>query len=283
MIYVAQAIDQFVSTNAINPTVAYSGLTTYAVGEEARIGTIVYKSTIADNLDSYPPENLEETWIDWDVANDYAMLDPLEETATNWTGDGIVVFARGSMDTIGIGKFNSTQITIEYLDAIDTVLETETYNFSYYTNMYDPYTYGYGGFEFDSSQVVYKTIQRIGVNIRVTFSNSGNANYCGFLIAGYAQNMGDTLNKVQFRDIKYGKRLASESKFNTIMDKNQLMNNLSKAKQNINNSLMFVIDPSESSSHNNMVVLGKIKDYSGVGELASKNEMSWTIEQEIRK
>ena len=86
-----------------------------------------------------------------------------------------------------------------------------------------------------------------------------------------------------FTNVRYGKRLAREASFETIMQKNKLMYNLEKANTNSDEILGFVIDPSTDSAHNNMVIIGKLTDFSGVGENNSKNKMSFKIEQNIRK
>jgi len=67
------------------------------------------------------------------------------------------------------------------------------------------------------------------------------------------------------------------------MDKKELMFNLAKADANDNEVMAFVIDPSETSSHNNIVIIGMFKEHSGTAENMSKNIMQFQIEQNIRK
>ena len=278
-------IESFLETTAINPTTAYTVGESVVVGDERRYENYVYKATADFTTSGYPNDmnNLYVKWVEWNPANDYAMLDYYRETVTNFTGDGYVIFERGVTESLTIGEFNATKITIEYLDDLDTVLDTEIYDFNALLNKYDPYTYIYGEFELDTTSVIYTSIKRKGTKIKVSFENSyGADNYCGLFSAGISIDMGKTLDKVSFSVVEYGTKIANQASFNTIVEKSKLMYTLEKANISFNDIVVFIIDESELTSHNNMVVLGKLKVYSGVGENSEKNSLSWTIEQNIR-
>lgn len=289
MIAIKNRIEQFIYTNAINPTIPYNPTLTYSVAEEARFENYVYKSVQDNNLGNDPLTTLNISWILWNPANDYAMLDYYRETATNFPDgeDGVVIFERTSYyDSLLIGEFNANEITIEYLDDTNTVIDandTETYSFSPYANKYNPYWYIYGAFEYDKTRIMYQRIKRIGTRVRITFKGGAGNNYCGLLFAGNSVDFGETLDEVNLSSVEYGKLLAREVNFSTIMDKSNLMKNLEQTKESSNDIFAFVIDPSENTSHNNIVVIGKIKNHSGVARIASKNIMNFTIEQNIRK
>lgn len=288
MIAIDNDLTEFISTNATNPTPAYSDTTTYSVGDVARFQNYVYKSAQDNNIGNNPLETLNISWIEWDPANDYAMLDYYRETITKFPSDtdGVVIFERGYKDTILIGQFNSETITIEYLDDTNTVIDandTEVYTFGTIMSKYDIYTYIYGEFSYDETQVLYKPIKRVGTRVRVTFSRGFNENHCGIFFAGNAIDFGTTLNQVNLGGVKYGKVEARKADFQTDVKRGELMQKLEQSRVASNNIYAFVIDPSETSSHNNIVIIGRLDVYSGTAEKADKNLMSFSIEQNVRK
>ena len=278
-------IETFLETTAINPTTIYTIGELVSVGDERRYENYVYKATYDHTTSGYPNDmgNLYVKWVEWNPANDYAMLDYYRDTVTNFNGNGYVIFERGSKTSLTIGEFNATKITIEYLDLFNNILDTDEYSFDAFLNKYDPYTYIYGEFYQDTTSVIYQAVKRLGSKIKVSFENSyGANNYCGLFSAGSSIDMGKTLDKVNFSVVEYGTKIANQANFNTIVDKNKLMYTMEKAKISFNDILVFIIDESELSFHNNMIILGKLKVYSGVGENLGKNSLSWTIEQNIR-
>jgi len=285
MIFVQQLIDEFTLTNATNPTAAYDEATTYGIGDEVRVNSTIYKSTLDDNLGNNPLNNLDGYWLEWGVANDYAMLDLEEDTITEFTADGIVEFLRSGIDTIGIGNFKASTITIDYLDDLDVIIpgETETYTFTSHGNVWDIWSYIYGGFTDITTETVFAPIKRIGNKIRVTFAKSGNATYCGYMIAGISQDMGKTLDNVVFPFRKIGTQVVSEASFNTIVNKGDLMRKSKEAKLLVNEAMMFVVDTSENTSHNNIIILGKITKCESSAQQQEDNSISWTIQKFIQE
>lgn len=279
MLLVTNDIDSFLTSNALNIVAKYDETNPYIVADLARESSRIYKSIINPNLDNYPPNNVNKFWIDWEASNEYAMLDLYEATLTNFAVDGIVTFNRGTKEVIAIGNFNAREITVEYLDDLDAVLDTETYLFPHLGKRIDDYSYIYADFEKSTSQAVYRPLQRLGTKIRVTLKAGGLSTYCGFLVAGKAIDMGKTLDKVNFKSSTVGydkKRVAS---FNTMVKKTELIPTLDLGDEYHEVPMLFVIDPSENSSHQNMVTIAKITQHSGDGENMEVNTISWEITQ----
>ncbi|NOQ31784.1 MAG: hypothetical protein GQ570_11740 [Helicobacteraceae bacterium] len=279
MILINQDIDSFLTSNAENIITEYSSLTTYLTAEEAREESRIYKSISDSNLDNYPPDNIDKFWMDWEASNEYAMLDLFEDTNTTFTANGIVTFSRDTKEVIAIGKFNANQITIEYLSDVDAVLDTETYDFPYLGARIDAYSYIYADFETSTSEALYKPLQRLGTKIRVTFLRSGLDNYCGFLVAGKSDDMGKTLDNVNFTNRIIGFNSRRVANFNTIVAKTSLIPTIDKGELYKDIPLLFVIDPSENSSHANMVTIAKITKCDGVGSNNGLNTISWELTQ----
>lgn len=259
--------------------------TAYLVDTMVRVGNYHYKSlygTLAlPNINKAPLTSLGTAWFKYEVSNIYACLDEYSDTKTSWTASGIAEFARGSKEVLGIGNFTATEVKVEYLDALSVVLDTETYAFSNNGYVFDEWDYGYAGFSTSFSRVIYYPLLRKGVTIRVTFSKGGLSTDCGFMIAGKAVSMGSTLDKVNFPDKRIGTRTVSVADFDTIVPKKDVMRKIAEAKVLIDEPMMFIIDESTTSEHQNIAILGKITQCSGSASGDELNSISWQIEQTI--
>lgn len=287
MIYVKQLIDGFTYSNIVETVQAFNPVTPYLVGDKARVGSYHYISTYGTealpNLGKEPLSNLGLAWIklENEPSNTYACLDPYEETKTTWTADGILEFERGAKNTLGIGNFKATQVQIEYLDAIGTILDTQIFKYSINTQVFDIISYIYAPVATSVDKMIYLPLKLKGTKIRVTFSSGGGTTDCGFMIAGISIYMGDTLDVVDFPFTQIGSKTQEVANFNTSLDKNIVLLKAKEAKKLINETLMFIIDESESSSHQSMTIIGKIKQCNPSAEVRTKNEISWQIEQTI--
>ena len=285
MIYIKQAIDNFTYSNIVSTVSEYSPTTNYLLGDMVRVGSYNYKSlygTVAlPNVGKDPLSNLGTAWFEYEVSNQYAMLDMFSETRTYWTDNGIVEFLRGNKDTLIIGNFTASLVTVEYLNVLDVVIDTKIYTYSNNGGRNSPWTYYITPFSDSNNNVIYLPILRKGVKIRVTFSKDGNATNCGYLHAGRAIFMGKTLEDVSFQNKKIGNRNARVADFQTTLDKVSLMGKSDTASLLIDVPMAFIIDESENSSHQNMVILGKITKCDSNANNFEKNRISWQIEQNI--
>ena len=287
MIYVKQLIDTFTYSNITETVQAFNPATPYLVGDKARVGSYHYISTYGTealpNLGKEPLSNLGLAWIklENEPSNTYACLDPYEETKTTWEADGILEFERGGKNTLGIGNFTATQVKIEYINASNEVIDTQIFNYSIDTQVFDIISYIYAPVSTSVDKMIYLQLKLKGAKIRITFSRSGKNTDCGFMIAGISVYMGDTLDKVDFPFTQIGSKTQEVANFNTSLDKNIVLLKAKEAKKLINETMMFIIDESESSSHQNMAIVGKIKQCSPNAEVRTKNEISWQIEQTI--
>ena len=285
MIYIRQEIAGFTYSNIVSTVPEYNPATNYILGDMVRVGNYEYKSlygTVAlPNIGKDPLSNLGTSWFEYGSSNMYACLDSYPETKTVWEGDGVCEFLRGQKDTLGIGAFDATKITIEYRDSLDNILENEEILFSNSVGVYDEWTYGYAEFTSNTINTLYLPLKLIGKKIRVIFQNDGKSTSCGFLTAGRAVYVGDTIEGVNFPDKRTGNRTVPTADFSTIIDNNLLMIKINEAKKLINETMLFIIDESENSQHSNMVFLGTITKVDGAADNFEKNKISWQIEQTI--
>ena len=282
MIRVPQEIteDEIISNNAPSVVALYAPATNYAIGADARVGNYVYRSVATPNTGKTPTENLGIFWMYWSPSNPHALFDLFQDTVTNFTADGIVVFKRGLKDTIGIGNFVATNIKIEYLDALNVVLLTENYSVPR-RDVFDNYDLIYAAFNFDGSNydTIFASIKKVGINIRVTIQNDTKATSCGYLVAGQAVYMGDTLADVSFPDRIIGTDTIAVANFDTSVSSNILLPTSDSAKRVRKIPMMFVIDDSTTSKFQNMVIIGKILKVEPRADSFDKNNISWEIEQ----
>lgn len=279
MIAITQEIDDFLSTNAQNLVTAYNPATTYASGDTARELSRIYKSITSSNLDNYPPNTLNEHWFDWDVANQWAMIDFFEDTITYFTGSGIVTFTRGTKEAIAIGNFLATEIVIEYLDDLDVVLDTETFEFPALGQRVDAYSYIYADFEDSETETVYQSLKRVGTKVRVTFNRNTNDTSCGLFVAGKATDLGTSMDKISLKNTLIGFDKKKKVSIQTFVEQTYLNRKLDFGNTNQDIPLVFVLDPSETSSHQKLVISAKITDSSGVADNMEHNIINWELTQ----
>ncbi len=285
MIYVRQEINEFTYSNIISTVPDYDKNSNYMLGDLVRVGNYEYKSLFGTvelpNKGNNPLTTQGVNWFLYGSSNQFACLDSYTETKTVWSGNGVCEFLRGQKDTLGIGAFDATKITIEYRDLLDNILESEEILFSNSAGVYDEWTYGYAEFTSNTINTLYLPLKLIGKKIRVIFQNDGKSTSCGFLTAGRAVYVGDTIEGVNFPDKRTGNRTVPTGDFSTIINSNLLMIKINEAKKLINETMLFVIDESENSQHGNMVFLGTITKVDGAADNFEKNKITWQVEQTI--
>ena len=288
MIYIRQEIDNFTYSNIVSTVPDYNPTTNYILGDLVRVGSYHYKSLYGTvslpNIGKNPLSNLGTAWFEYEVSNQYAMLDMYSETKTQWLEDGIVEFLRGTKDTLVIGNFNASNVIIDYLDNLGNIITGESQTYTYYTSMLgrnSPFTYCYAPFQDSLNYVIYMPIKRLGYKIRVTFSNNGNPTNCGYLHSGRSIFMGKTLEDVSFQNKKIGNRYARVADFQTSLQKQYLMGKSDTAIRLLDTPLAFIIDENENSYHQNLVILGKVTKCDPSANNFEKNRISWQIEQNI--
>jgi hypothetical protein len=106
--------------------------------------------------------------------------------------------------------------------------------------------------------------------------------FLGFLIAGKAEEFGTTADNVNLPDNRVGSRSVSTATFSTFVKSHELKRTEQRGKQLIDVDMLFVIDPLDNSKFQNIVILGKITKCDAVASSFDLNEISWTIEQNIR-
>jgi len=285
MIYFQQGITEFLDSNIVGEVDEYDPLVDYEKADFVRLGYYRYKSLYGEsgnyNTGNNPITTDGVAWYEYESSNLYACLDPYSETRTSWDSDGYVVFAKGGKDAISITNFTASEITIEYLNDLDEVLETQTYTFSVSAEVIDEWTYGYAPFESNTSNTVYQSLKLLGTKVKVTFKNNGGATDCGSLYAGTSVWGGDTQDEVSLPGNLDGTTPIPTGVFTTWVDREYLTIKTTAAKKLTNETMMFIIDESPNSYHGNIPILGTIEQCDGTASTASKNPINWKVVQTI--
>lgn len=281
MTIIPQNITDWEDSNIVHNAELFNPLTTYGVGDFARVDKYVYRSTLANNIGNNPLASLGLYWIEWQPANDYAMLDlDSDKTVTSWEGDGWVKFRRGATTALGIGFFKANIVKIEYLDNDNNILETENYEFTNNAGVWDVWTYGYGGFNTSTNEVIFLPLRIIGTYIKVSFINTlGGSTYCGFFIAGVAEEFGTTIDGVRYTDKLVSNRSLKIASFSSYFPKTEMNRKYTTAQKYKDDYALVVIDDSTDSKFNFLTVLGKITKIEPTFEYTELNQIFWEVEQ----
>jgi len=214
--------------------------------------------------------------------------------------DIIVTFRRKSlMNSIGFGYLETSNIIIEHFDKNGLIVDTATQRIKtkYNIGVLDVWSYGYTSYTTQANRALYIPLIPIGETIKVTIERQKytNSAKCGFLICGNGIDMGKTLDKVNFKFNSFSSSTTDQFgnlnvvrrnvqdlvDFETIIEKGLTMTARRHIKENYDEIVMFVVDESTNSIFENMVTLGKIDTASLIGEVASKNVISWSIFESI--
>ena len=307
MQYVKQEITSFLSTNLTDTYSDWSAATTYTVEADnaltnasvARYGSYYWRSLVSDSTGFNPEEYENKKWMKWEVSNKYAMLDLSAQSKSTYAGNMTVTFAITKYtDTIGVGYYTADTILVEVLDASDLVLWSYEVPSTIYEGIYDWYTWTYPEYAEEKDRaVMVKFPPALGAKCRVTFNAWAGTPYtdCGFLVAGSAVDMGQTLCYVNFKFTSYStkeidafgtlkimKRAVQDIvDFETIIERGTFSNNKRKIKEIYNDIVMFVVDERTESEFENLITLGVIQDASPILTNFNKTIVSYSIMEAI--
>lgn len=297
---IQQQIEDFTASNLVDEFLGWDENTEYILEADtltsasvAKYGNYYYRNVLASNVGNIPSEHPTK-WLRYDVSNKSAMLDVRSQTfSTSDTGDIVVEFARGLIDTLTIGYFTATSITIEHLDALGNVLPTYTQTFNYSVNedVYDYYSYMYAPYSISVLRNLKVTIPFIGTTIRVTFGAYLGSASCGYLIGGEAYTIGDTQYGVNFSFNSYAVKefdsfgVLSVKKrsvqdiidFETSIYSVDLIRLKSRIKEIYNDYVVFILDESDGGYYDNLITLGMVQDVSTVLSNDTLSTISWSV------
>lgn len=308
MEYIPQQIISFTSSNISETYPDWNPLTTYTVEADdstltsasmVTYGTFIYRSLVAGNQGFNPEEYLNVKWVKHSISNRRAMLDLSAQSKSYVTGgDLTVVFPQNLMTTLGIGNYDASYVLVEIL-ALDQVTVLWSYQtpkninskvVDYWSYIFEPYV-----FEVDKATKI--DLPLYGEYVRVTFYRQPDTNQsaCGYCIGGIPVSLGGTAADVEFGFNSYAtketdsfgtltivKRAVQDVvSFTTLVNVEDTISTRRTVKSIYNDILLYVLDTSVNSIHENMMILGTIETCKVAHKGSSKTTLAWTILEAI--
>jgi len=239
----------------------------------------------------------------WEALTTRAAVDLNLETfveGVDWTASAnemVVEFDRKDIDTLVIGNYTATSITIVALDDLGApiVSSEQTKEIGVNDDVEDYYSYIYSLYSTSSGLDAVFSIPFVGLKIRVTFSNLilGAETSCGFLIGGATNNMGDSLFGVGFSFNSYSVKETDDFGVTTILKRgiqdlvdfeteipsSALAATKRKIKLIYDEIVVFIVDPSVDSSYENLITLGVIDSVSTTLSNPVQSIISWSVQE----
>lgn len=297
MQYLAQEITAFTSSTITETIVAYNPATAYTIGDEVLVDPYIYKCVAACTGKS-PITFIDIFWVKWSTSNKMAMLDLSSQSKSIMSSGNLVVeFLQGGISTLGIGNYEADHIQVDILASDGTtVLWTHNTISSASTNLntYTYYNYVYDTYIETIERSIKIDLGAVGYKVRVTFVGTTRT-ACGFLYGGNPVGMGQTLYGVKFGFNSFAlketddfgtltitKRAVQDIvDFETIINTNQLMRLRSQVKKVYNDIMLFILDETDGSIYDNMLVLGTIESVNIVLSNPKITTMTWSVVEGI--
>lgn len=176
---------------------AWSGATTYALGDKVRVVSTDYHRTFesvqADNTNHDPTTDDGTWWIDIGPTNRWAMFDGIVETQTT-QADSIAVEITGSgrIDTVALLNVSGSAVQITVTDATDGEVYDETFSLISSDGITDAWSYCFEPVERLSDLVVTDLPLYSDATIEIALTESGATVACGVCLLGLSRQIGET-------------------------------------------------------------------------------------------
>lgn len=255
---------------------AWSGSTTYALGDRVIYGENVYESLVASNLDKVPDTSAND-WLDMGANNKMSMFDTQVNTQTTATESLTVVFRPGStFNAVAFLNVVGSQITVTVKDSVDgNIVYTDTMSLDYSTdNVIDWYTYFFEDFDF-LTEAFFQNIPPYsgGVVEVVITTGPGNPVAIGAVCVGSVIDLGDTQYGLgygirdysiketdEFGMTRFVERNFSKKMSPKLLLANTRLNYVTKTLQNLR-AVPTVYIGVDDSKFQSTVIFGFLKDW----------------------
>lgn len=196
-----------------NSYTTWSAATTYAAGDRAVEGVIVYESIAGANLNNAPSltsTGLTPKWLVVGYDNKYAMFDAvvgsqtIGSSETN-TGNITLTITPGLCDSVALLDLNATQVIIEPVTGlIDGQPFSQTIDLVSKSGVSDMYKYFFDPIILAKVVVLNLPVANVAWNI--TISNGGQVSKIGTCVLGTAYDLGGTQYSPQIGITDYSKK-----------------------------------------------------------------------------
>lgn len=203
----------FVTSNVVESEVAWNSSDTYAIGDERRVGHVVYKAAAANtNKDPSNAAN-RAIWPILGVTNRWKMFDMtrgVEIQTVNSDYIEVEVTLAKLYSAVALFGVSASTIRIEIIDGSNGVVYDETTSLSTNTGIDYYFAWFYTAPTFNSQLVVLDIPYYPNATLRVTAANMGNEVKVGKLVVGYAKAFGCTSYGTNVRFLDFSRRDRDE-------------------------------------------------------------------------
>lgn len=295
-----QGITDFTYTNLTESIPAWNSTTTYVFesgtptsASLVLYGIYIYRSVTNDNLNYNPEEYLNVKWVKWGISNKYALLDMRSLSKSTYIGDLIVEFNVGfDSDSIVLGNYSAEHIEVECYDGLGNLIYTFTSESTINENVNDYFSYIYSDYGNTVDRALLVNIPPVLTEkVRVTLFAVEGESSIGYLVGGASFDMGTTLQSISFGFNSYAVKtfddfgsLSIEKRnvqdvvdFETVVKLSDMVYYKKKLKSFYNEVVVFVLDESENSIHENLITLGVVESANIVVSNSVESIFSWSI------
>lgn len=195
-------ITGFVSSNVTESETAWSSLSVYNRGDEARDGHYIYAYYGVDGTNTTTSPSLNPlSWLEQRPTNYWAALDGKTSTQTERANNITWEISTNNFDTISLLELQAKSVILT-LTVSASVVYTISYDLQDESEIVDFYSYCFGDFDFKSSIYNQDTPLYLGGTLKIEIINTGSTAKCGRLVCGRSFYVGETT---------YGSSLGLES------------------------------------------------------------------------
>lgn len=309
---IEQKITEFSYSNITELYDQWLPTTTYTFEEEAPYTNasavlhrgFYWRSTSTANLNNEPIDekgNISSEWVVISPANLASILDSSSNSKGEITGSDLILEFHKTYEiqTLAVGRFMARQIIVDYLDNLDNIITTDTFDFAdeIFEDVIDDLTYDYAPL----AEVVNKNkllrLKLAGDKIRLTFTKSPTENkaYVSFLTGGTEYPLGTIDGEIQRTNASYlttklnpvlGTRYDESIRkegysFNTLYTRaewNNIGRKLPSLKTKVNT---YILDGRDNNEFENIIVQGKVESHNDGISTYELIQGKWTIEESI--
>lgn len=192
-----------------NDYTAWSGATTYAVGDRCIAGHKVWESLQASNLNHDPVTDTSDPpyWLQVSSTNRWRMFDQTVNSATSATGSIVVEVQPGAINAVGLIELLGDTATVELLDGAEVVY-TSTQAIDQ-TPISDWYAYFFEPYQWAGALLFSDVPSYLTGTMRITIAGTGTVE-CGGAVFGAQYTLGDTLVGVSAGIVDYSRKSTND-------------------------------------------------------------------------
>lgn len=309
---IEQKIEAFTFSNVTELYNQWLPSITYTFEEEAPYTnasavlhrSFYWRSTSTGNLNNEPIDekgNVSSEWVVISPANLASILDSSSNSKGETIGtDLIVEFVKTyEIQTIAVGRFMARQIIVDYLDSLDNIITTDTFDFAdeIFADVIDDLTYDYSPLVEVVNKNKLLELKLAGDKVRLTFTKSPTENkaYVSFLTGGTKYPLGIIDGEIQRTNssylttklnpvlgTKYDESIRKEGySFNTLYPRAE-WNNIGRKVPSLKTKVnTYILDGRVNDEFENIIVQAKVESHNDAISTLELIQGKWTIEESI--